>query len=79
MDIPISFDNTVGIVIIAMLIGLFVWMYHRRLRPEASVKAEKELGFAYEWVATPVSESQEGFRPLSRTDGRREAWRRVTA
>ncbi|MEC7656062.1 MAG: hypothetical protein VX416_06890, partial [Pseudomonadota bacterium] len=55
MDIPISFDNTVGIVVIAMLIGLFVWMYHRRLRLEATVEAEKELGFAYEWVATPVS------------------------
>ena len=43
MDIPISFDNTVGIVIIAMLIGLFVWMHHRRLRPEATVEAKEEL------------------------------------
>ena len=58
MDIPISFDNTVGIVIIAMLIGLFVWMYHRRPRLEAIIEAEKELGFAYEWVATPVSKAK---------------------
>ena len=58
MDIPISFDNAVGIVIIAMLIGLFVWMYHRRLRPEATVEAKEELRFAYEWVATPVSKAK---------------------
>ena len=60
MDIPISFDNTVGIVIIAMLIGLFVWMYHRRLRPEATVEAKEELDSLTNGSQHRI-ESQEGF------------------
>jgi len=58
MDIPISFENTVGIIIIAIMIGLFVWMHHRRPRLEAAVQAETELGFAYEWVATPAPKAK---------------------
>ena len=73
MDMPISFDNTVGIVIIAMLIGLFVWMYHRRPRLETIIEAEKELDSLTNGSRHPYRKP-EGFADRFRTDGRRRRW-----
>ena len=58
MDIRVSFENAVGIVIVAIMVALFLWMHRRRHRFEDSVKTEPELGFAYEWVATPARKAK---------------------
>ena len=58
MDIPVSFENTVGIVIIGIMVVLFLWMHHRRHRLEGTVKEVSELGFAYEWAATPARKAK---------------------
>ena len=47
-----------GIVIVAIMVALFLWMHRRRHRFEDSVKTEPELGFAYEWVATPARKAK---------------------
>ena len=61
MDIRVSFENAVGIVIVAIMVALFLWMHRRRHRFEDTVKTEPELGFAYEWVATPARKAKKDF------------------
>jgi hypothetical protein len=58
MDIPVSFENTVGIVIVAIMVVLFLWMHHRRRRFEGTLKTELELEIAYEWAMTPARKAK---------------------
>jgi hypothetical protein len=57
MELPASLQSLGGILMLAVLAGLF-WMVFRR-RPEAGViRKLPEQGFAYEWVATPLEKAK---------------------
>jgi len=57
MDFPASLQSTTGIVVLAFVLGLFWWMSRRRQRHE-TVRALPEVGFAYEWVSTPLPKAK---------------------
>lgn len=57
MNLPMSLQNTVGIVILAAILGLFWWMTQRRRQAERAGGAARrlpEMGFVCEWVSTPL-------------------------
>ena len=58
MDLPISIQNICGLAVLALIIGLLVWMHLRQ--PGSGVIGYKApiLGFGYEWTATSVPKAK---------------------
>lgn len=61
MNFPVSLQSTAGIVLLAAILGLFWWMSQRRRQAEragAGTRALPEMGFACEWVSTPLAKAK---------------------
>ena len=60
MSLPMSLQSTIGIVVLAALLGLFWWLSQRRRQAERRAGAAprlREMGFACEWVSTPLAKA----------------------
>lgn len=62
MDIPITLQSGSGVAILALIIGLLLWMHLRRPRAELLEAAGPPPGYAYEWVATPLAKARQDLK-----------------
>lgn len=61
MNLPMSLQSTAGIVALAAILGLFWWMSQRRRQAEragGTARPLPEMGFACEWVSTPLAKAK---------------------
>lgn len=62
MDIPITLQSGSGVAILALIIGMLLWMHLRRPRAELMESAGPPPGYAYEWVATPLTKARQDLK-----------------
>ena len=58
MDLPISFQNLVGLAVLTLIIGLLAWVHWRRPRSVVLPPRASPMGLAYEWSSTPMAKAK---------------------
>lgn len=62
MDLPISLQSTGGLAALAFIVGLFWWLHQRRPKSGTAAPKMPEMGYAYEWVSTPLAKANRDMR-----------------
>lgn len=58
MDLPVSVQSIGGISVLIFLVVLIGWLHYTRPRGETIIKKAPEIGYGYEWMATPLDKAK---------------------